>query len=236
MEKENILVAEEAVILNDNIRTYLEKKGYRVFQASTVKEAEIFLERERVDLILLGLTLPDGDGIEFCKQIRKESFMPIIFVSGIEERGKLVEALKNGGDDFVVKSVDMEELLARIESNIRRSRIYQRGRHGNNSIRTFHQFAVETARHQVWRVEKDGKRGRRLHLSPLEYKILEMFIDHEGKLMTYEEIYQYIWKNDDLGDVRTVMVHVSNLRKKINYLDSNMISTVRGTGYVFHDK
>lgn len=236
MEKENILMAEGDAILNDNTCIYLEKKGYRVFQASTVKEAEIFLERERIDLILLGLTLPDGDGIEFCKQIRKESFMPIIFVSGIEERGKLVEALKNGGDDFVVKSIDMEELLVRIESNIRRSRIYQRGSYGNNRIRTFRQFAVETSKHQVWRVEKDGKRGGRVHLSPLEYKILEMFIDNEGRLMTYEEIYQYIWKNDDLGDVRTVMVHVSNLRKKINYLDSNMISTVRGTGYVFHDK
>lgn len=236
MEKGKILVIEDDMDLNYIMQMQLEKKGYRTFQAVTGKQAEILLEREDIDLVLLDIMLPDEDGVEFCKRIRKESFIPIIFVSCIGERETVMKALKNGGDDFVTKPVDIEVLFARIESNIRRSRIYQRNYYGNNMVRTFRQFAIDASRHQVWRVNEEGKREGKLHLSPLEYKLLELFVDNVGKLMTYEEIYQYIWKSDDLGDVRTVMVHVSNLRKKINYLDNDMIQTVRGTGYVFYDR
>lgn len=236
MEKGKILVIEDDMDLNYIMQMQLEKKGYRTFQAVTGKQAEILLEREEIDLVLLDIMLPDEDGVEFCKRIRKESFIPIIFVSCIGERETVMKALKNGGDDFVTKPVDLEVLFARIESNIRRSRTYQRNYYGNNMVRTFRQFAIDPSRHQVWRVNEEGKREGKLHLSPLEYKLLELFVDNVGKLMTYEEIYQYIWKSDDLGDVRTVMVHVSNLRKKINYLDNDMIQTVRGTGYVFYDR
>lgn len=236
MEKAQILVVEDDMDLNYIMKIQLEKKGYRTLQAATGKEAEILLEKKEIDLILLDIMLPDEDGVEFCRRIRKESFTPIIFVSCMGERETVMRALQDGGDDFVTKPVDFEVLFARIESNIRRSKIYQKNYHGKEKVRTFRQFAIDLSGHQVWRVDEEGKKEKKLHLSPLEYKILELFIDNEGRLMTYEEIYQYIWKSDDLGDVRTVMVHVSNLRKKVNYLDREMIQTVRGTGYVFYNR
>lgn len=234
MEKARILIVEDDIEPNYIMR--MEKKGYQIFQAATGKEAEILLKKEDIDLILLDTMLPDEDGVEFCRRIRKESIIPIIFVSCIGERETVMEALKNGGDDFVTKPVDIEVLSARIESNLRRSRIYQRNDYEKKTVKTFRQFAVDLSRHQVWRVNEEGKREGKLHLSPLEYKLLEMFVNNEGKLMTYEEIYQYIWKSDDLGDVRTVMVHVSNLRKKVSRLGSGMIQTVRGAGYVFYNR
>lgn len=236
MEKGKILVVEDDAELNSVMQRQLEQNGYQVFQTTTGKEAEMILEREEIDLILLDIMLPDENGVELCRRIRKRSFIPVIFVSSTGEREIVVEALKNGGDDFVTKPVDTGVLLARIESNIRRSRTYQITYYENNAVRRFRQFIIDLSRHQVWRTGKDGRREEKLHLSPIEFKLLELFINNIGKLMTYEEIYHYIWKSDDLGDVRTVMVHVSNLRKKINYLDNNMIQTVRGTGYVFYDR
>ncbi len=132
------------------------------------------------------------------------------------------------------RSVDFKVLLARIRSNIRRYRVYKEESPEGKGL-VFRQFKIDSSRHMVWKIGEDGARQDRLHLSPIEYKLLEMFISNR-KLLTYGEIYHTIWKTDDLGDVRTVMVHVSNLRKKINYLDSDMIRTVRGTGYVFLDK
>lgn len=135
----------------------------------------------------------------------------------------------------MAKPLDLKVLLARVESNIRRQRAYRKDVL-NGEIIVFRQFKVDLSRHMVWKMDEDGKKQKKLHLSPIEYKLLELFISNMGRLLTYEEIYQYVWKTDDLGDVRTVMVHVSNLRKKINYLESNMIQTVRGTGYVFYDR
>lgn len=235
MEKSKIFVVEDDEDLSYIMKMQLERNGYQVICAASCREAEMILKREPADLILMDVMLPDGDGVELLKKIRKETFTPVIFVSCISGQETVIEALKNGGDDFVTKPVEMEVLLARIESNIRRSRAYGKGI-GNEEVMNFRQFKIDQSKHKVWQVDEEGKVKGKLHLSPIEYKLLEMFISNIGKLLTYEEIYQYVWKTDDLGDVRTVMVHVSNLRKKINYLDNDMIQTVRGTGYAFYDR
>ncbi len=235
MNKGKILVVEDDEKLSFAMKAKLEKNAYQVISAYTVREAEALVRKEQIDLILLEAELPDESGLDFCKRLRKTIFTPVVFVGSTSDGDLIVEALNNGGDDYMAKPLDLKVLLARVESNIRRQRAYRKDVL-NGEIIVFRQFKVDLSRHMVWKMDEDGKKQKKLHLSPIEYKLLELFISNMGRLLTYEEIYQYVWKTDDLGDVRTVMVHVSNLRKKINYLESNMIQTVRGTGYVFYDR
>ncbi|MCI9083249.1 MAG: response regulator transcription factor [Lachnospiraceae bacterium] len=235
MNKGKILVVEDDEKLSFAMKAKLEKNAYQVISAYTVREAEALVRKEQIDLILLEAELPDESGLDFCKRLRKTIFTPVVFVGSTSDGDLIVEALNNGGDDYMAKPLDLKVLLARVESNIRRQRAYRKDVL-NGEIIVFRQFKVDLSRHMVWKMDEDGRKQKKLHLSPIEYKLLELFISNMGRLLTYEEIYQYVWKTDDLGDVRTVMVHVSNLRKKINYLESNMIQTVRGTGYVFYDR
>lgn len=235
MEKGKLLVVEDDKRYGACLKKRLEKNAYKVLLSVSDQEAAAVLKSENIDLILLGVDLTVEKGLEFCKWIRRDHFIPIIFMGYSSDSDMQIRTLNCGGDDYVDRSVDFKVLLARIRSHIRRYRVYKEETPDREGL-IFRQFKIDPSRHMVWKMGEDGARQDRLHLSPIEYKLLEMFIANTGKLLTYEEIYHTIWKTDDLGDVRTVMVHVSNLRKKINYLDSDMIRTVRGIGYVFSDK
>lgn len=235
MEKGRLLLVEHDTRFATALKRGLEKNSYRVLLTGSAQEAGAILKNEKIDLILLDVGCTGEDGLEFCRRIRKKHFIPVIFLGYTSDSEMQVRTLNCGGDDYVDRSGDFRVLLARIRSHIRRYRVYKEESMDKKSL-LLGQFKIDPSRHMVWRMDEDGTRQDRLHLSPIEYKLLEMFISNPGKLLTYEEIYHCIWKTDDLGDVRTVMVHVSNLRKKINYLDSDMIRTVRGTGYVFTDK
>lgn len=239
MDNRKILIVEDDMDMGFIMSVQLKEAGYNTDIAVNCEEALAYLKQQKIpDLILLDEMLPDGKGSELCAEIRRFTLNPIIFISCMSDQQTMVHALKNGGDDYVVKPVNMEVLLARIESQLRRSIHYkdrQPEKLPENTILYFRQFAVEKRTHFVWRVDGNGNRRERIHLSPIEYKLLISFIEHPNELITYEELYQYIWEADDLGDVRTVMVHVSNLRKKINYRNTDMIHTVRGAGYLFND-
>lgn len=235
VEKGKLLVVEDDKRFGACLKKRLEKNAYKVLLLVSGQEAAAVLKSENIDLILLGVDFAVEKGLEFCRRIRRDYFIPIIFMGCSGDSDMQVRTLNCGGDDYVDRSVDFKVLLARIRSNIRRYRVYKEESPEGKGL-VFRQFKIDSSRHMVWKIGEDGARQDRLHLSPIEYKLLEMFISNPGKLLTYGEIYHTIWKTDDLGDVRTVMVHVSNLRKKINYLDSDMIRTVRGTGYVFLDR
>lgn len=235
VEKGKLLVVEDDKRFGSCLKKRLEKNAYKVLLLVSGQEAAAVLKNENIDLILLGVYFSVERGLEFCKRIRRNHFIPIIFMGCSSDSDMQVRTLNCGGDDYVDRSVDFKVLLARIRSHIRRYRVYREESLGGTGL-SFRQFKIDPHKNMVWKIGEDGTRQDRLHLSPIEYKLLEMFISNPGKLLTYGEIYHAIWKTDDLGDVRTVMVHVSNLRKKINYLDSDMIRTVRGTGYVFLDK
>jgi len=232
VEKGKILLAGDDEKFGACLKEGLEKNAYRVILSTMGKNAQEVLKRENIDLILLDVGFSDESGIEFCRQVRKSHFIPIIFLGYADDNEIQVKTLNSGGDDYVDRDVNLRVLLARIRSHIRRYRVYRNDSSGRRGL-IFHPFKIDPSRHMAWKIDKDGVGQDRLYLSPIEYKLLEMFLTNAGKLLTYGEIYHYIWKTDDLGDVRTVMVHVSNLRKKINYLDDDMIRTVRGIGYVF---
>lgn len=219
------LVVEDDKDLSTITQMNLAHAGYVVDAAFTCAQALKQFEENSYDLVLLDMVLPDMRGDELCRTIRSNCICPIIFVSCLDDSGAIVGALKSGADDYMVKPIRYDELLARAEAIIRRTQ----GRKANSSTLRFRQFTVDTVHHTVTRG------GERVELSSIEYAILLFLVQHPGELLLYHQIYEHVWASDSLGDIRTVMVHISNLRKKIDPDHSGIIETVRGAGYIFTD-
>lgn len=203
----------------------LTRADYDVDVAYTCAEALEFLEKKEYDLIMLDEVLPDKNGDELCSIIRDSCECPIIFMSCLDDSKTKIKALRSGGDDYMVKPVCFDELLARADAIIRRSKSLNKA--SAKAIKEFKQFSVDTVRHKVLRD------GDEIELSSIEYDLLVHFMKHPNSLLLYQQIYESVWGSDSLGDIRTVMVHISNLRKKIDPNKSGIIETVRGAGYIF---
>ncbi len=223
----HILLVEDDQDLSAITCANLTHAGHQVDTAFTCTQAEELLAQRDYDLILLDVMLPDRSGDELCRSIRKTCDCPIIFLSCLEDSDIIVGALRSGGDDYMVKPVRYSELLARADAIIRRSR--QRTASPQNGIRTFRSFTMDTIHHRILRD------GQEVDLSSIEYALLLYMTDHPDTLLLYHDLYKNVWDNDSLGDIRTVMVHISNLRKKLDPDHRKIISTVRGAGYIFSD-
>ena len=226
-----ILIVEDDSDLANITKIHLEHAGYQTTIASTCAEVLELVSFCDYDLILLDMLLPDGDGQYVCSQIRKNHCLcPIIFMSCLSDSDNIISALKEGGDDYIVKPVNYDELLARIQSNIRRSQQYKQEAQENQNILKFKSFTINTALREVQIA------GETINLSSTEYDLLIYMTQHPDILILYDELYHSVWDSDSLGDIRTVMVHISNLRKKIDRKKAGIIRTVRGAGYVFSNK
>ena len=221
----NALLVEDDRDLSVITQMNLKHANYQVDAAFTCAEALEFLKEKEYDLILLDVVLPDKRGDELCKIIRDACTCPIVFMSCLDDSKTIVKALRSGGDDYMVKPISYDELLARADAVIRRSKAVR----GNDKrgFYEFRQFTVDTDRHRALRGDEE------IGLSSIEYEILKYMIDHPGELLLYRQIYENVWDSDSLGDVRTVMVHISNLRKKLDPERTGIIETVRGAGYIF---
>ncbi len=227
-----ILLVEDDEDLSYIMKLQLENSGFECDPAKNLAEINECLDTTIYDLVILDMMLPDTDGISVCKKIRVNSSCPILFVSCVVERNAIIEALSAGGDDYIVKPIDIELLVARIKANLRRSPNFTK----KDRCVELKRIILDEGRHTVWRRNDDGTKGEVISLSPIEYKIMALFISKQDQLLLYDELYRCIWESDDLGDVRTVMVHVSNLRKKLDCGGEEMIHTVRGAGYIFSDE
>jgi len=229
---ERILLVEDDKNLSFITKRILESRSFSVTAAFSITEAVDILERNRFDLILLDMMLPDGEGTSLCEKIREKSVCPIIFVSCLSDNMTKISALEAGGDDYVVKPVNYEELVTRIHVNIRRAKQYNIGRSEADEL-TYPGLFINKRTREVWITDDNEEMIEKVDLSPIEYALLICMSDHEGDLLLYNTLYQSVWKSEDLGDVRTVMVHVSNLRKKLGERGKNLIHTVRSAGYIF---
>lgn len=225
-----ILIVEDDHDLADITRLHLEHAGYKTSIAYTGAQAIELLNTKNFSLILLDVVLPDMTGHEFCTTVREKSLCPIIFISCLDDNQTIVSALTLGGDDYIVKPISYEQLLARTEANIRRSELYQKQQRAseNAHLRRYPGFTIDTDTHTV--VLADGTAAP---LSSIEYNLLLYLSDHPGVLQLYNDLYRAVWDSESLGDIRTVMVHISNLRKKIDPAHTGIIQTVRGAGYIF---
>ena len=218
MAKPTILIVEDEAPLLTLLRYNLEKQGFRVEEATDGQEALLRVAENKPDLVLLDWMLPSLSGIEVCRATRD---LPVIMVTARTEDQDAVRALDIGADDYITKPFAVEALLARIRALLRRS-----GTVPTKGTLTFLDLSMDQDAHRVVR------NGRALHLGPTEYRLLEFFLMHPGRVFSREQMLDAVWGRDIHVEPRTVDVHIRRLRKAINAEgEVDIIRTVRSAGY-----
>lgn len=224
-----ILLVEDDMDICEIIRINLVNADYAVTLTHTKNEAIHAVENEKFDLILLDIMLPDGNGVELCAEIRKRVHSPIIFISCLDDDSTIIQALKMGGDDYLVKPFNLSILLARIDAHMRRVQMERRIAGQEHSLQIGN-IKIGLDDHTIY------KDNQAIYLSPIEFDILSYMFENPDRILSLEEIYQNVWNEPSVDDVRTVKVHVSNLRRKLedDPVDPKHIKTIRRIGYLFH--
>jgi len=224
LSRPTILVVEDEAPLLTLLRYNLEKQGFQVDEAADGQEALMRVAEAPPDLVLLDWMLPALSGLEVCRQLRRRPDtrdMPIIMVTARTEDQDAVRALDTGADDYIAKPFAMEALLARIRALLRRS-----GSIGVKGTLSWHDVTMDQDAHRVSRA------GRPLHLGPTEYRLLEFFLQHPGRVFSREQLLDAVWGRDIHVEPRTVDVHIRRLRKAVNGEgEGDIIRTVRSAGY-----
>ncbi len=219
-----ILVVEDEAPLLTLLRYNLERQGFRVEEAADGQEALLRVAEARPDLVLLDWMLPALSGLEVCRQLRRRPAtrdLPIIMVTARTEEGDTVRALDIGADDYITKPFAMEGLMARIRALLRRS-----GAVATKGTLAWRDLSMDQDAHRV------SRGGRALHLGPTEYRLLEFFLQHPGRVFSREQLLDAVWGRDIHVEPRTVDVHIRRLRKAINGPgEPDVIRTVRSAGY-----
>ncbi|WP_408906189.1 phosphate regulon transcriptional regulator PhoB [Roseomonas marmotae] len=219
-----ILVVEDEAPLLTLLRYNLEKQGFRVEEATDGQEALLRVAEAPPDLILLDWMLPAISGLEVCRQLRRKAptrDLPIIMVTARTEDQDAVRALDMGADDYIAKPFVMDALMARIRALLRRSAGV-----GARGVLAWRDIAMDQDAHRVTRA------GRALHLGPTEYRLLEFFLQHPGRVFSREQLLDGVWGRDIHVEPRTVDVHIRRLRKVVNGEgELDVIRTVRSAGY-----
>lgn len=226
---ENILIVEDDPGIREVVRMYLESNGYEVVEAIDGNQAMCRFRERKPDLVILDILLPDTNGIALCEAMNKESDIPIIFLSSKQEEEDIIAGLKSGGIDFVTKPFNPSILVARVEANIRRSK-----------AKPSAAAADEILRHES--IELDLKactlrvNGQVVPIFAKELKLLGFFLQHPNHVFSPDELFDQVWGEYSIASDATVMVHISNLRKKIEPDSRNprYIVTVKGLGYKFN--
>lgn len=227
-KKHNILVIEDESNIRSFMTTILKANNYNVMLAKNGAEANMYITSYCPDVIILDLGLPDMDGLNIIKQVRKWSQMPIIVVSARSRERDKVEALDLGADDYITKPFGTSELLARVRTAIRHLR--------NDSA---NQQSVQSGKFTVQEltVDYDKRRvllgGKDMHLTHTEYKLLALLSKHAGKVLTYEYIIKQIWGPNADSDNQILRVNMANIRRKIenNPAEPKYVFTEIGVGY-----
>ena len=210
METENdisVLVVEDDQYISNFICMSLKQKGYQFIKTTTAMEAMSLFYANNPDVVILDLGLPDMDGIEVIEQIRKKSDRPIIVVSARQEESEKIKALDLGADDYVVKPFHMGELLARIRVAVRKS---ERGLDTNQQFICDY-LTIDFSKRLVF-IE-----GKEIHVTPIEYKLLKLFIANRGKVLTHNYIQHQIWGYGE-EDPNSLRVFMATLRRKIQQI------------------
>lgn len=207
----------EAIILG--LEYLLTQENYQVETARNIREAYEAVTRESVDLVLLDISLPDGNGFDFCKDVKERSDTSVIFLTAREEESDVVNGLDLGADDYIVKPFRNRELISRIKSVLRRT-----GK--ASTLLKCGDIILNLETGKVSRGEKE------IILTKLEYRILSTMLAYPGKLFTREEILAGIWdiSNNFVND-NTLSVTIKRIREKLGDEDGEIIKTVRGIGY-----
>lgn len=227
MAKTILLIDDDREIL-ELVGKYLKREGYRSLFASTARDGLRLAQTEKPDIVILDVILPDADGMDICRILRSEMTIPILLISAKGEDADKVLGLGLGADDYLTKPFSLNELIARIKAQLRRQEFHFREEKNNDQV---HCGPLEINLKSM----DVTLNGTPLHLTLKEFELLAFFCTHVDRVFSREELYEKVWGNEALGDSRTVMVHVSRLREKIE-TDPNKphyLKTVWGSGYKF---
>lgn len=218
------LIVEDDNIIMEGLQISLRQDGYEVLSAATMEEAlKMVGNHPEIDIYLLDVMLPDGDGFVVCKEIRKRSNAPILFLTACDDEVHTVLALEQGADDYIAKPFRIRELLARMKAILRRANA--QGVPQSIVVIGSNQLDIQTGK-----LYRDGVS---IELTAMEYRLLLIFVNHRGQTLSRQQLLNDIW--DVAGDFvndNTLTVYIKRLREKLGVRDGKpLIQTVRGIGY-----
>lgn len=217
-----ILLIEDNEIITKGLKYSLEQENFEIETAENIVTAKTKIKKQRYDLYLLDIGLPDGNGYEICNYIKSKEDVPVIFLTAKDEESDVVQGLDMGADDYVIKPFRTRELISRIKSVLRR---YYHEENKENQIKCGN-ITIDDDKAEVY---QDGKQ---IIFTSLEYKILYLLVSNKNILVTREQILDKIW--DVAGNFvndNTLTVYIKRIRNKLNDKDGKIIQTVRGIGY-----
>lgn len=220
-----IMLVEDDESLNRGISFKIKKEGMEVFLCKCLKEAREVFRKEKIDLIILDVGLPDGNGFEFCGEVRKVSDVLIIFLTACDEEVDIVTGLDMGGDDYVTKPFSFMVLMSRINALLRRS-----GDKKTKEKITLGEIMLYTNELKVL------KSGKEIALSKTEFKLLKYLMINNNQIITKEQLLSELWDIEgEFIDPNTIAVNIRRLREKIedNPSEPKYIKAVRGVGYIW---
>jgi two-component system alkaline phosphatase synthesis response regulator PhoP len=226
MSSAKILVIDDEQSLIDLVTAYLRKEGYDVYTAmdgpSGLKAARSF----KPDLIILDVMLPGMDGIELLTRLRRESDVYVIMLTAKSEEADKVIGLSVGADDYLTKPFSPRELVARVKAALRRLHLGVSA--AETTTLAFRHIRLDTGSRQVWVNDEP------VELTAIEFDLLKTLAEHQGLVLSREQLLEQVWGYDFYGEERVVDVHIGHIRQKLG--DDRFIATVRGVGYRFEDE
>ncbi len=229
MEMNHVLVVEDDKEIREGVEIYLKSQGYEVFQAADGVEGLEVIEKEDIHLAIVDIMMPRMDGISMVAKLREKYDFPVIFLSAKSEEVDKIMGLNMGADDYVTKPFTPMELLARVNSQLRRYRRFMEklgDKEENSRIHTIGGLEINEDNVEV------TVDGEPVKMTPIEYKILLLLMKNPGRVFSAEEIYERVW-NERAINTDTIMVHVRNIREKIevNPREPKYLKVVWGVGY-----
>lgn len=229
MEMNHVLVVEDDKEIREGVEIYLKSQGYEVFQAADGVEGLEVIEKEDIHLAIVDIMMPRMDGISMMVKLREKYDFPVIFLSAKSEEVDKIMGLNMGADDYVTKPFTPMELLARVNSQLRRYRRFMErlgDKEENSRIHTIGGLEINEDNVEV------TVDGEPVKMTPIEYKILLLLMKNPGRVFSAEEIYERVW-NERAINTDTIMVHVRNIREKIevNPREPKYLKVVWGVGY-----
>jgi two-component system KDP operon response regulator KdpE len=225
-DRTRLLLIEDDQNIVDLVRTNLIARGYEVVVSKTGSDAVALLTAEEPDLVLLDLMLPDVDGFELCRELRERSAVGIIVLSARRGENDKVRALNLGADDYMTKPFGIEELLARINATLRRSRVGPPERPESSPVVTIGDVEIDLA------AQKVNKGGQLVHLTPTEYALLREFATNPGALLTHAVLLRRVWGRGYETQTEYTRVYMARLRAKLESPDGPpMFITEPRSGY-----
>lgn len=222
MKQTTILIIDDEEQMRKLIRTFLEKEGYAVLEAADGIQALYLVDKKEPHLCIVDVMMPYMDGFTFAKEVKAVSTVPLIFLSAKGEEWDKIQGLKLGGDDYIVKPFLPGELLARIESVLRRTYRQQQ----TEDVLRAGPLVIDPTSHTV------TLNGKSLSLTLKEFGVLHLLVKNKGRVYSREQLLQLVWGDEHQSSERTVDTHIKTLRLKMGQ-NGGMIETVWGVGYKF---